>query len=58
MNAPEPDRIHGSVLKSCADQLAEVLTDIFSMALGLSVIPTCFMKTTLPLFPRNPPSSA
>ena len=35
-----PDRLPGSVLKVCADQLASVFTDIFNLFLAESVIPT------------------
>ncbi|MCI4387230.1 hypothetical protein PGIGA_G00071660 [Pangasianodon gigas] len=51
--APGPDGVHGRVLRSCANQLAEVLTDIFNLSLRLSVIPTCFKKTTIVPVPKK-----
>jgi hypothetical protein len=48
-----PDRLPGRVLRACADQLAGVFTDIFSMSLIESVIPTCFKQTTIVLVPKN-----
>ncbi len=44
--APGPDGIPGRALKMCADQLADVFTDIFNLSLLQSVVPTCFKKTT------------
>lgn len=44
---PGPDSIHAHILKTCASQLAEVLTDLFNLFLSLSVIPTCFKKITI-----------
>ncbi|KAK1804805.1 hypothetical protein P4O66_003647 [Electrophorus voltai] len=43
--AAGPDNIPGRVLRECADQLADVLTDIFNISLSCTVVPTCF-KTT------------
>ena len=37
-----PDVLLGRVLGACADQLASVFTDIFTLSLTQSVIPTCF----------------
>ncbi|KAK1804857.1 hypothetical protein P4O66_019115, partial [Electrophorus voltai] len=42
-----PDNIPGRVLRECADQLADVLTDIFNISLSCSVVPTCFKTTTI-----------
>ena len=36
-----PYELPGHVLRTCADQLASVVTDIFNLSLTLSVIPTC-----------------
>ena len=38
--AAGPDGLPGRVLQACADQLASVFTDIFSLSLSESVIPT------------------
>lgn len=51
--APGHDGVHGGVLRSCANQLAEVLKDIFSLSLRLSAIPTCFKKTTIVPVPKK-----
>lgn len=42
-----PDNIPGRVLRGCADQLADVLTDIFNISLSSAVVPTCFKATTI-----------
>ncbi len=39
--AAGPDNIPGRVLKDCAEQLTDVLTDIFNTSLSQAVIPTC-----------------
>ena len=41
------------VLKACADQLSSVFTDIFNLSLTESVIPTCFMQTTIVPVPKE-----
>ncbi|KAK3554197.1 hypothetical protein QTP70_020083, partial [Hemibagrus guttatus] len=43
--AAGPDNIPGRVLIECAEQLADVFTDIFKISLSSAVIPTC-LKTT------------
>uniref|UniRef100_A0AAZ3QEV2 Reverse transcriptase domain-containing protein n=1 Tax=Oncorhynchus tshawytscha TaxID=74940 RepID=A0AAZ3QEV2_ONCTS len=48
-----PDGLPGRVLRSCADQLASVFTNIFNMSLIESVIPTCFKQTTIVPVPKN-----
>ena len=64
--APGPDGIPGRALKVCADQLADVFTDIFNLSLIQSVFPACFKETIIvpvprknknPLPERLPPSS-
>ena len=40
--AAGPDGLPGHVLRACADQLASVFTDIFSLSLTESVIATYF----------------
>ncbi|KAI3368601.1 hypothetical protein L3Q82_025606 [Scortum barcoo] len=44
--AAGPDNISGRVLKGCAYQLTEVLTDIFNTSLQQAVVPTC-LKTAI-----------
>jgi hypothetical protein len=51
--AAGPDGLPGRVLRACADQLSRVFTDIFKVFLTQSVIPTCFMQTTLIHVPKN-----
>ncbi len=42
-----PDNIPGRVLKDCAAQLTDVLTDIFNTSLSQAVVPTCLKSTTI-----------
>ncbi|KAK1791977.1 hypothetical protein P4O66_001747 [Electrophorus voltai] len=51
--AAGPDNILGRVLSECADQLADVLTDIFNISLSCAVVPTCFKTTIVPV-PKKP----
>ncbi len=48
-----PDGIPGHVLKACAFQLAGVFTDIFNLSLSLSVVPSCFKKSTIVPIPKK-----
>ncbi len=48
-----PDGIPGRVLKACAFQLAGVFTDIFNLSLSLSVVPSCFKKSTIVSIPKK-----
>ncbi len=49
-----PDGIPGCVLRACAFQLAGVFTDIFNLTLSLSVVPSCFKKSTIvPILKKN-----
>ncbi len=48
-----PDGIPGCVLKACAFQLAGVFTDIFNLSLFLSVVPSCFKKSTIVPIPKK-----
>lgn len=50
---PGPDGIPGWTLKVCADQLADVFTDIFNLSLLQSVVLTCFKKTTIVPVPKT-----
>ncbi|KAK1795581.1 hypothetical protein P4O66_001077 [Electrophorus voltai] len=51
--AAGPDNIPGHVLRECADQLADVLTDIFNISLRCTVIPICFKSTTIIPVPKK-----
>ncbi len=48
-----PDGIPGRVIKACAFQLAGVFTDIFNLSLSLSVVPSCFKKSTIVPIPKK-----
>ncbi len=48
-----PDGIPGCVLNACAIQLARVFTDIFNLSLSLSVVPSCFKKSTIVPIPKK-----
>ncbi|KAK1788245.1 hypothetical protein P4O66_016695 [Electrophorus voltai] len=52
--AAGPDNIPGRVLRECADQLADVLTDIFNISLSCAVVPTCFKTTTIVSMSKKP----
>ncbi|KAK1798055.1 hypothetical protein P4O66_000555 [Electrophorus voltai] len=52
--AAGPYNIPGRVLRECADQLADVLTDIFNISLSCTVVPTCFKTTTIVPVPKKP----
>ncbi|KAK1787903.1 hypothetical protein P4O66_016384 [Electrophorus voltai] len=52
--AAGPDNIPGRVLRECADQLADVLTDIFDISLSCTVVPTCCKTTTIVPVPKKP----
>ncbi|KAI4871329.1 hypothetical protein NFI96_023465, partial [Prochilodus magdalenae] len=49
-----PDSVRSQVLRACVIQLAEVFTDIFNLSLRLSVIPTCFKRTTIVPVTKTP----
>ncbi len=55
--AEGPDNIPGRVLKDCAEQLTDVLTDIFNTSLSQAVIPTCLKSTTIIPVPKKSPVS-
>ncbi len=55
--AAGPDNIPGRVLKDCAEQLTDVLTDIFNTLLSQAVIPTCLKSTTIIPVPKKSPVS-
>ncbi|KAK1801599.1 hypothetical protein P4O66_004555 [Electrophorus voltai] len=49
-----PDGICRRVLKACADQLAPVFTDIFSLSLTLGIVPSSFKRSTTVPIPKKP----
>ncbi|XP_078140677.1 NACHT, LRR and PYD domains-containing protein 3-like [Centroberyx gerrardi] len=55
--APGPDGIPGRALRACADQLAEVFTNIFKLSLSQSVVPTSFKASTIVPVPKKPVAS-
>ncbi len=55
--AADSDNIPGRVLKECAEQLTDVLTDIFNTLLSQTVIPTSLKSTTIIPVPRKSPVS-
>ncbi|KAK3520106.1 hypothetical protein QTP70_013681 [Hemibagrus guttatus] len=48
-----PDNIPGRVLRECAEQLADVFTDIFNISLTSAVVPTCLRTTTIVPVPKK-----
>ncbi|KAK3541028.1 hypothetical protein QTP86_012364 [Hemibagrus guttatus] len=50
--AAGPDRVPGRTLKSCADQLAGVFTNIFNLSLQQALVPTCLKSTTIVPVPK------
>ncbi|KAI5607669.1 hypothetical protein C0J50_6989, partial [Silurus asotus] len=42
-----PDNIPGRVLRECAEQQADVLTDIFNIYLSSAIVPSCLKTTTI-----------
>ncbi|TKS65799.1 putative RNA-directed DNA polymerase from transposon X-element [Collichthys lucidus] len=55
--AAGPDNIPGRVLKDCAEELTDVLTDTFNTSLSQAVVPTCFKYTTIIPVPKNASTS-
>uniref|UniRef100_A0A8C1GTL4 Reverse transcriptase domain-containing protein n=1 Tax=Cyprinus carpio TaxID=7962 RepID=A0A8C1GTL4_CYPCA len=55
--APGPDNIPGRVLRDCAAELTDVLTDIFNISLSQAVVFTCFKATTIIPVPKKPSPS-
>ncbi|KAK3527280.1 hypothetical protein QTP86_018608 [Hemibagrus guttatus] len=53
--AAGPDNIPGRVLRECAEQLADVLTDILNISLSSAVVPTCLKTTTIIPMPKKSP---
>ncbi len=52
--APGPDGVSPACLKSCADQLAPIFTQIFNRSQELCEVPSCFKRSTIIPIPRNP----
>ncbi|KAK3506172.1 hypothetical protein QTP70_014844 [Hemibagrus guttatus] len=52
-NSAGPDNIPGRVLRECAEQLADVFTDIFNISLSSTVVPTCLKTTTIVPVPKK-----
>ncbi|KAK3520331.1 hypothetical protein QTP70_023296 [Hemibagrus guttatus] len=48
-----PDNIPGRVLRECAEQLADVFTDIFNISLTSAVVPTCLRTMTIVPVPKK-----
>ncbi|KAI2667011.1 hypothetical protein H4Q32_029349 [Labeo rohita] len=55
--AAGPDNIPGRVLRDCAAQLTDVLTDIFNTLLSQAVVPTCLKSTSIIPVPKKSPVS-
>ncbi|KAI2655641.1 hypothetical protein H4Q32_024234 [Labeo rohita] len=55
--AAGPDNIPGCVLRDCAAQLTDVLTDIFNTSLSQTVVPTCLKSTSIIPVPKKSPVS-
>ncbi len=52
-NAPGPDGVTPAWLKSCADQLAPIFTQIFNRSLELCEVPSCFKRSTIIPIPKK-----
>ncbi len=52
--APGPDGVTPACLKSCADQLAPIFTQIFNTSLELCEVPSCFKRSTIIPVPKKP----
>ncbi len=49
-----PDGVSPACLKSCADQLAPIFTQIFNRSLELCEVPSCFKRSTIIPVPKKP----
>ncbi len=45
--------IPGRVLRTCANQLVDVITDIFNISLSQESVPTCFKTATIVPVPKK-----
>ncbi len=52
--APGPDGVTPACLKTCADQLAPIFTQIFNRLLELCEVPSCFKRSTIIPVPKKP----
>ncbi len=52
--APGPDGVSPACLKTCADQLAPIFTQIFNRSLELCEVPSCFKRSTIIPVPKKP----
>ncbi len=52
--APGPDGVSPACLKSCADQLAPIFTQIFNRSLELCEVPSSFKRSTIIPVPKKP----
>ncbi|KAK3554539.1 hypothetical protein QTP70_025393, partial [Hemibagrus guttatus] len=52
--APGPDGVTPACLKSCADQLAFIFSQIFNRSLELCEVPACFKRSTIIPIPKKP----
>ena len=51
--ATGPDNIPGRALKDCAEELKDVLTDIFNTSLKQAIVPSCFKAATIIPVPKK-----
>ncbi|KAK1798910.1 hypothetical protein P4O66_007179 [Electrophorus voltai] len=51
--AAGPDVVPGCVLRACAEQLAQVFTDIFNLSLAQAAVPTCWKTSTITPVPKR-----
>ncbi|KAI2647093.1 RNA-directed DNA polymerase from mobile element jockey [Labeo rohita] len=52
--APGPDAVTPACLKTCADQLAPIFSQIFNRSLELCEVPSCFKRSTIIPVPKKP----
>ncbi len=52
--APGPDGVTPVCLKSCADQLAPIFTQIFNRSLEQCEVPSCLKRSTIIPVPKKP----
>ncbi|KAK3507233.1 hypothetical protein QTP70_011916 [Hemibagrus guttatus] len=52
--APGPDGVTPACLKTCADQLAFIFSQIFNRSLELCEVPACFKRSTIIPIPKKP----
>ncbi len=52
--APVPDGVTPACLKTCADQLAPIFSQIFNRSLELCEVPSCFKHSTIIPVPKKP----